>query len=280
MGGRASFDFYTSNIPEKVIRNMHVWHHGRAAVHMRHIDGLTMENLVALGPSNKPRGIGIDFQKRFVRNLKIRNADIQNMREGILVPNITDFLLGQGGGAAGPMIIENSYLRNETNIKMNTLWIDPVGPPAASHDNLVNFPTRAVEVRNTTFVPLGSGGRNVEMIAILAVKSDRLNVIKRDELRIYDYNGFPGDNFQVYYLEQAPNVVVPKTQIDLLIGSPVSGLTNQQNWNQHGVAIAGAVAPCVDNTSHPDITGFVCPLGGGSPPDTTPPSAPTGLGVF
>jgi hypothetical protein len=30
----------------------------------------------------------------------------------------------------------------------------------------------------------------------------------------------------------------------MLIGAPVAGLTNQQAWAKHGVAVAGAVATC------------------------------------
>ena len=48
---------------------------------------------------------------------------------------------------------------------------------------------------------------------------------------------------------QAPDFVIPASQLrgdgrPMLIGAPVAGLTNQQAWLKHGVAIAGAVAPC------------------------------------
>ena len=35
------------------------------------------------------------------------------------------------------------------------------------------------------------------------------NLIQRDEVFVYDYNQVPGDNFQVFYLEQAPTMSSP-----------------------------------------------------------------------
>jgi hypothetical protein len=66
---------------------------------------------------------------------------------------------------------------------------------------------------------------------------------------VYDYQGQPGNNFRVYYPEQAT-----------------------QN-------IAGGLAPCTDSTSRPEIDGITCPMNGTPPPPTTP-AAPTNLQVL
>lgn len=50
------------------------------------------------------------------------------------------------------------------------------------------------------------------------------------ELVVYDYQGIPGNDVQVYYAEQAT-----------------------QN-------VAGGRAPCTDTTTHPEINGMVCRL--------------------
>jgi hypothetical protein len=78
---------------------------------------------------------------------------------------------------------------------------------------------------------------------------DSHNVVVPDQIFVYNYNGVAGDNFQVYYVQQAPNYVVPQTgqtssnPARPVIGAPVAGLTNQQLWAQYGMAIAGGVAP-------------------------------------
>ena len=83
----------------------------------------------------------------------------------------------------------------------------------------------------------------------------------RDEVFVESFNGVMGDNFQVYYLEQAPSYIMPQTRQTaaadgvVIQGSPEAGLTNQENWTKHGVAIAGGVAPT--NTTRAGIQGFV-----------------------
>ena len=76
------------------------------------------------------------------------------------------------------------------------------------------------------------------------------NLIQKDQVLVYNYNGVAGDNFQVFYPEQAANYVVPVSVVSQfdptvhrIVGAPVAGLTNQQCWNLYGIAIAGAVAP-------------------------------------
>ena len=71
------------------------------------------------------------------------------------------------------------------------------------------------------------------------------NLIVPDQVFVYNYDQTSGDNFQVYYTQEAASFVVPQTNSVYtgLIGSPASGLTNQQNWTTYGIAIAGAMAP-------------------------------------
>jgi hypothetical protein len=51
-----------------------------------------------------------------------------------------------------------------------------------------------------------------------------------------------GQKYQIYYQEQHADYIVPKTTRSVR-ASPEEGLTNQQNWEMYGIAIAGAVAP-------------------------------------
>jgi hypothetical protein len=77
---------------------------------------------------------------------------------------------------------------------------------------------------------------------------------------VTDYDGTPGDDFQVYYTEQASTYVMPQRDPVsgppfTLTASPVSGKTNAQNWSDYGIAIAGAVSPTSSTRSL--ISGFV-----------------------
>lgn len=89
-----------------------------------------------------------------------------------------------------------------------------------------------------------------------------------DQVFVTNLNGVSGDNFQVYYLQQAPDYIMPQTiyygpddnndgvpdwYMDK--GCPEVGLTNAQAWQQYGIAIAGAVSPT--NVTRPEIMGFV-----------------------
>jgi hypothetical protein len=76
---------------------------------------------------------------------------------------------------------------------------------------------------------------------------------------VYNYNQIAGDNFQVYYTEQAASYIVPATDNLGDIGAPVAGLTNQQCWGLYAIAIAGAVAPSNAQTMA-GIDGLVEPL--------------------
>jgi hypothetical protein len=106
------------------------------------------------------------------------------------------------------------------------------------------------------------------------------NAIGEDTVLVFDYNGTSGDDFQVFYPEQDPAFIVPQTTNGgRSVGSPEAGLTNQQNWDTYGIAIAGGLTPCLDDTTRPQILGFTCPIGAVVPdpnPDPNPePDPPT-----
>jgi hypothetical protein len=80
----------------------------------------------------------------------------------------------------------------------------------------------------------------------------------KDEILVTSYNGKPGDDFQLYYLSQAPSYIVPHDMPGKLYGAPAAGLTNREAWDRFGVAVAGAVSPTGARRGR--ITGFVQPL--------------------
>jgi hypothetical protein len=87
-----------------------------------------------------------------------------------------------------------------------------------------------------------------------------VNFIVQDAVYVTNYNGIAGDNFQVFYMQQAAGFIVPQSTSDnyTTIGSPEAGLTNAQTWAKYGIAIAGAVAPSTATTMS-GIVGLVQP---------------------
>jgi hypothetical protein len=67
----------------------------------------------------------------------------------------------------------------------------------------------------------------------------------------------PFANKRLYYTQQAPTGVPFPSPISGLPSAYV-GLTNQQLWDQYGVALGGAVAP-LGATTVPPILGLIAP---------------------
>ncbi|HEV3021485.1 MAG TPA: G8 domain-containing protein [Pirellulales bacterium] len=69
---------------------------------------------------------------------------------------------------------------------------------------------------------------------------------------VTDFNGVAGDDFQVYYTQQAASFVLPQSTYRngsiFLVGAPVAGLTNAQALSQYGVCAAGQIAPASAHT--------------------------------
>jgi len=149
-------------------------------------------------------------------------------------------------GPLGNQSIDNTYLRNYVNIDVHMIY----GAGASASD----LPPREVIVRNVRFAAVGMADRsdygrqaNIRMDGTVFAHSTTLT--QSDRLFVYGYNGVAGDNFRVYYLEQAANIILQQSlmrwdgSVMLVQGSPEAGLTNQENWEKYHIALAGEVAP-------------------------------------
>lgn len=83
---------------------------------------------------------------------------------------------------------------------------------------------------------------------------------------VWNYNKQPGDNFEMFFYEQAPGYVMEERKYPLNAedahpydNCPTIGLTNQQCWEQHRVAMLRKVATCED-TYRSEIRGFTVRL--------------------
>jgi hypothetical protein len=94
--------------------------------------------------------------------------------------------------------------------------------------------------------------------------AETANFVVQDNVFVYGFNGVVGDDFRLYYPEQAANHIVPQTTYNsngdiVSLGSPVAGLTNAETLAQFGIAFGGAIAPA-DFTIRPGIIGLVAPM--------------------
>lgn len=246
-------------VAETVVRDFRVWHHSIYGYYGYPANRLTFDGFVARGDRNVIANryefvMGLWFGDYMNKDVIIRRADIQNLRTGIITPYFM----------RGTTLIENSYLRNANNIAILTIGAPgsaPYGP---------NMPPKETIIRNVGFASVSGpvGGNPQYNIAMdYTLHNSAANLIKRDAVFVYDYNRTTGDNFQVFYNEQAPDFIVPQSSGNLA-GSPVAGWTNAQNWAQYGIAIAGEVAN--NTTTRAGIYGLV--RGGTPPPPLTAPS--------
>jgi hypothetical protein len=238
-----------------LIKDFKVWNVFNKAIFNYPSGHYIYDGLITRGDPNHDLCCSTAFEggDYHLESLVIKNSDIQGYRSGIR-PS-----LDQGQGI---QTIENTKLRNYVNIPMDTL--------VTSSYTSDNIPRRSVEVRNVKFEAWpGQPLRPISM-NYNGLNGTR-NHIQKDEIKVYDYNQQAGVNFQVYYDEQVPGFLVPQTIFaadgkSSVKGSPESGLTNLQNWNKYGIAIARGVAPCNDAVSRPEINGVVCSSGPLPPP--------------
>ena len=246
------------------LENIRIWHTYKAGIELYHTNGVTMENIVILGdeslvPSSyhpKMRfGNGLDLSLYENENLELRNVRIEGMFVGIVSPQ-------QDGGIEdnNPTIIRDSYLRNYINVRV---------VPSSNTDSGPN-PTRgkAVELHNVRFDTIDYTGVIGSIDHAYDIYMDFVDylhvaVTAPDVLRVFDFNGEKGNNFQVFYLEQQADWLVPSAterSPDGYLGPPESGITNQQLWDKYGVATAGAIAPASGMLDAPNVYGLVYQL--------------------
>jgi hypothetical protein len=265
--GTSGYETEPLPVAESVVRDFTAWHVHEEAFFGYPINHVTFDGFVVRGDpralNNFDGGRGWTSGDYWAGNVTIRHADIQGM-----------YWAGVGASThtLGTFTIEDSYFSNYmANISIPTLAAPGAGGPK---------PARQTIVRNVRFDPMPSGpyssfppdGRTIEMY--YDTHYDNTDLIQTDQVFVYNYNG-TGQNFQVYYLQQRPDFIVPQSDGSRgFVGSPVAGLTNQQNWNTYGIAIAGSVAP-LTATTLPEIVGLVRTFT--VAPDTTPPSSPTNL---
>ena len=248
------------NVGQSVIKDFRAWHAYEHGFFGYPINNVKFDGFVVRGSADAlahpvHEGLGWSMGDYWGENLIVQRADIQGMWAGIRGNLNTPIQL----------IIKDSYFCNKgKNINVETL---------ATPGSRAIKPARRTEIRNVRFDPFPNTNLNTypyQTISMDFVPRDGADYVQKDEVFVYDYNGQIGDNFQLYYLEQAPSFIVPATtyygpdanndgQPDLIDsqGIPVA-MQNDLAWATYTKAIAGAVCPVT--TTRPNVKGYVRPF--------------------
>jgi hypothetical protein len=218
------------------IKNFTAWHVWEEGCFCYPVQNVTFDGFTVLGDPTLNSGYGWRSGDYFAGNVTIQNANIQAMNYGI----------GNSLADAGTFTIKNSYFRNLVDVSMQTLGSPGSGAP---------LPGRTTVLSNDIFAPV-PGQSQFTTIQMDYEPIGANNFVALDQLLVYNYNGVAGNNFQVYYLQQAPTFILPQSDsASRNVGAPVAGITNAQAWAQYGIALAGAVAPTTNTMQN--IVGYV-----------------------
>ncbi len=248
------------NQPATLVSNLRLWNISSRGVWAYHTARMTFDGLLMLEDMNaRTRNdtgvIGMDFRLYENLDLIIKNSRIEGAYYGIVTPTNDN----TQPGIERPTVIESSYLKNYVNIYVS---LPQDGLP--TYGNVIEV--RGVAFQLVTQFPNGlppSSTRPPANIDLRLAGKD-IDYTHPSIVRVYDYNRKIGDNFQVFYKEQAANYILPQTDPKLLssrdrgtVGSLEAGLTNAQNWSKYGIAMAGAVAPSTAKASRGEILGLI-----------------------
>ena len=196
-----------ANAVESVVKDLKLWNIYNKTVYAYPAQKITFDGLKIRGNfSSLSRccGNGVYFGDYSSKGIVIRNSDIQGMEDGITAPMA-------GFGPEPHLTIQNSYLRNWTNVNVptngsvNGCWMD----------------NKLVVIDNTRFdAPPGRSLSSIAMTRDVASAPECLS--KLDEARVYAYNGNASDNFQVYHTSSS---VLPRPPASC---SPVTTTRHQR----------------------------------------------------
>jgi hypothetical protein len=198
---------------ESVVKNFTAWHIYNKAVYIYPGTKVTFDGLKIRGNYidgvSRCCGDGVFFADYMAKAIVIKNSDIQGMQEGIIAPEA-------GLGTAPNLTIDNTFLRNLQNVSVpivgsvNGCWMD----------------NKLVVISNTSFqAPPGKPLRTIAMVGDVANVSFQCPS-KLNEVRVYNYNGVAGDNFQVYNPSWAPSAPCSGTrpEINGIVCGPIAPL--------------------------------------------------------
>jgi hypothetical protein len=224
------------NVGPSVFSDLTIWHVTNIGVYAYASNNVTFDGLNVVEDANALTQqlygpSGFIFSDYPTDNFVMENSSIEGAYTGMMLPIVTQ----------GVQQINNTRFWNATDVIADTLW-------SVAADCSYIQPRKVVltgDMFDTRALP---GYASPVTIDMLYTPGPGVNLTQLDQIFVVNYNGVSGDNFQVYYQQQAADFVVPQTVLNSNgtpneAGAPVAGLTNSQAWQEYGVAIAGAVAP-------------------------------------
>lgn len=230
------------NIPTSTIKDQKFWHISDASQVSYFIAHFVYDGWVDIGSRERlqnsvPLPSGIGFGDYLAADVTIVNADIQNLRYGIIVPpKAGDATDTTGASSPGTFTIKNCHLRNAINIYSGIMQASAGSlPPRKTIIDQVKFERPSVPVNGRSY--------DIYLEALLPPnQSNNANYVQLDQYLVTAFNAVAGDDFRVYFNEQKADFIVPQTGGNY-IGCPAAGLTNEQAWSRFGACLGGEIAP-------------------------------------
>lgn len=232
----------------QAINNFRIWNVKTGIFH--YYSRMNITNLIArpkdsarAGRAANEPSIGIE---QFNQVMNIDNADIQGADIGIILARRNNS-------------VKNTTLRNHLNIKMGIA------------DNDTQSTT--TDLTNVKFEQPANASSTYRAIAMTTpndqTKGAEPSRYEKWTVSVIDYNKIPGNNFRLFFKEQAATYVGSNL---LPTSCPDTGFTNQQCWDTYGVTVFGEIASCTDTTTRPEIDGITCGGATNTPSPTPEPS--------
>ncbi len=212
--GTSGYD--TPTMPESVIKDFRVWHVYGAALWNYPVNRLTIDGLVYRIDPNS----GIVYWEAAIQSGDYRDIDL-TIRGGDIQAG------GVFGGTEAPL--GTIRIENVRAVTRHHAFYFPTPETPGTRAGIPDPPGITVVLRNNVVIPWpGQPLRTIET-QFQSGTDTYPNV--RYEIFVQDYQGQAGNNFRVYWREQAT-----------------------QN-------IAGGLAPCNNTTSRPEVDGITCVTG-------------------
>ncbi len=228
-----------------LFQSYRIWHVNHSGAEFFHesrntLDDFILRNDVAITAQSQGGSVrfnrGFHFANSSYENGQtiFRNIDMQGFNVGIQLPIKPE----DGTSEDNITLLENSFLKNYVNIQEGLPTVD----------------YRESHIRNVRTEPLNIpaiSGQPAQPTSIeMRYSLSRRTILpgRTSHTYVFDFNGIPGNDFEVYFEEQSPDYPIPPAPDfnGRLIGCPEANLTNQECMAQYGVAVAGVVAPCLE----------------------------------
>ncbi len=262
LGFKTYYDPADEPVAQTHVNKFDAWNINFAGVFGEQANNVLFENMRLINSKlmNDPNSVSRGFEVLRVKDVTIVDSTIENYSLGVIVPT-------RVAGLGKEQPIEDIAPFHLRDLKLRNLWLNIVFR-TPGEDAIGAAPPRYTLIENVDFnddplnIPRGKTD-----IGMWYDSGRFTNVVQRDLIEVVAFDRDPRSNFQLYYKQQAPDFVVPISDLNgpsSPIGAPVAGLTNAQLWDQFGMAIAGAVAPGgVDSGSrltYPSVDGLAFPL--------------------